>query len=46
MALSEEDKARHPYFQKKRAEEEKKRWGEFTRKPEYVKVEKDYQRAL
>ena len=46
MGLSEEDKAKHPYYKGQRAEEEKKKWEKFTKSPEYIQIRETYQRAV
>ena len=46
MRLSEEDKTKHPYYLEMQKEEERKRWVEATKSPEFVKARKAFDRAL
>lgn len=46
LGLSEEDKAKHPYYLDKQIKEEAERWKEATTSPEYIQSSEKFRRAL
>ena len=46
MGLSNEDKKKHPYYEKKRLREEKERWKEATTSREFLEISKKSERAI